>query len=125
MPTDNGSPRSDGYTRGDFIRDSLFWIQRARGEGIPVVGYNHWSITDNYEWGKYDSRFGVYEVDALGDPSLTRHETTGVPAYREMTGTGGPAKSYAPVMASAVGSFARIPESLETPTTVEGPRSTL
>ncbi|MEP9414869.1 family 1 glycosylhydrolase [Gordonia sp. VNQ95] len=125
MPTDNGQPRPDGYTRGNFIRDSLFWLQRARGEGLPVVGYNHWAITDNYEWGTYDSRFGLYQVDVLTDPSLTRKPTTGVDAYREMTAQSGPRAGYRPVMAPATGSFARIPQSWTSPSVVAGPRARL
>lgn len=125
MPTDDGRPRPDGYTRGQFIGDTLFWLQRARGEGLPLVGYNHWSITDNYEWGRYDSRFGLYRVDVLADPSLTRHPTTGVAAYRNLIASGGPPADYRPTLDPAVGSFARIPQSLQSPSRVAGPRSRL
>jgi len=125
MPTDNGRPRADGYTRGEFIEDSLFWVQRARGEGIPVVGYNHWSITDNYEWGSYDSRFGLYRVDVLTDPALTRRPTSGVAAYRRAAASGGPRLSYRPAIAPAVGDLSRIPESVLTRADVNGPRARL
>lgn len=125
MPTDNGQPRADGYTRGNFIRDTMFWLQRTRGEGLPVVGYNHWAITDNYEWGTYDSRFGLYQVDVLTDPTLTRKPTTGVEAYREMTARHGPPAGYRPVMAPATGSFARVPQSWTSPSVVAGPRARL
>ncbi|WP_067687321.1 family 1 glycosylhydrolase, partial [Nocardia jejuensis] len=56
MPTENGAPRSDGYTRADNLRDSIYWIQRAKADGIDVIGYNYWSLTDNYEWGSYTPR---------------------------------------------------------------------
>jgi beta-glucosidase/6-phospho-beta-glucosidase/beta-galactosidase len=92
---------------------------------LPVVGYNHWAITDNYEWGTYDSRFGLYQVDVLTDPSLTRKPTTGVDAYREMTAQSGPRAGYRPVMAPATGSFARIPQSWTSPSVVAGPRARL
>ncbi|MGX7696887.1 family 1 glycosylhydrolase [Gordonia polyisoprenivorans] len=125
MPLSDGTPRADGYTRADFLRDSLFWLQRARGDGLPIVGYNHWSITDNYEWGSYTPRFGLYRVDVLRDPGLTRHPTSGVDAYRELTAGAGPAANYRPVMAPAVGSFARIPQSWTMPSRVDGPRAQL
>lgn len=125
MPLLNGAPRSDGYTRANFLRDTLFWLQRARGEGLPVVGYNYWSITDNYEWGSYDSCFGLYRVDVRNDPALTRRPTSGVDAYRELTSTRGPRTEYRPVMAPAIGSFARVPQSWLTPSRVEGPRALL
>ena len=31
--------------------------------GVPVEGYWHWSLVDNYEWGSYEPRFGLYGVD--------------------------------------------------------------
>jgi hypothetical protein len=40
-------------------------VQQALPEGIPVLGYCHSSLTDNYEWGTYTPRFGLYTVDAL------------------------------------------------------------
>lgn len=49
MPTHNGAPRSDGYTRAQDLRDTIYWIQRAMADGMPIIGYNYWSITDNYE----------------------------------------------------------------------------
>ncbi|MGW0037800.1 family 1 glycosylhydrolase [Gordonia sp. NPDC003376] len=125
MPTDDGRPRADGYTRGNFIEDTLFWLQRARGEGLPVVGHNHWSITDNYEWGTYSSRFGLYQVDVRSDPTLTRRPTTGVAAYRRMAAGRGPAFGYRPVMAPAVGSAARVPQSVFSPSRIDGPRALL
>ena len=82
MPTENGAPRADGYTRGDDLRDTVYWIQRARGDGMNVIGYNYWSITDNYEWGSYTPRFGMYTVDVRTDPALTRRPTDAVAAYR-------------------------------------------
>ena len=31
--------------------------------GVPVEGYWHWSLVDNYEWGSYEPRFGLHGVD--------------------------------------------------------------
>jgi beta-glucosidase len=84
MPTDNGKPRTDGVTRQDLMRDTLYWVQRARADGVPVVGYMYWSLTDNYEWGTYRPRFGLYRVDVTTDAKLVRHPTAGVPAYRRL-----------------------------------------
>ncbi|MGE3726566.1 MAG: family 1 glycosylhydrolase, partial [Candidatus Sericytochromatia bacterium] len=75
-------PRADGWKRADHIVHHVYHMQRAMQDGAKVIGYYHWSITDNYEWGDYDSTFGLYRVDALGDPSLTRIPTDGVEAYR-------------------------------------------
>ena len=102
MPTDNGQARPDGYTRSNHLRDHIYWVQRAKADGINVIGYNYWSITDNYEWGSYRPRFGLYTVDALTDPALTRRPTDAVATYRSLiTGDGVPA-GYVPVKPPAV-----------------------
>ena len=102
MPTDNGRPRPDGYTRSDHLRDHIYWVQRAKADGMNVIGYNYWSITDNYEWGSYRARFGLYTVDARTDPALTRRPTDAVAAYRALIEGGGVPDGYLPVKAPAV-----------------------
>jgi beta-glucosidase len=98
MSTDNGQPRADGYTRTDYIRDHVYWMQRAMADGVPVIGYNYWSITDNYEWGSYEPRFGLWQVDVLTDPTLTRKPTDGVATYTDVIAHGGDPASYRPVI---------------------------
>jgi beta-glucosidase/6-phospho-beta-glucosidase/beta-galactosidase len=56
-------PRSDGVRRDEFLRAHLFHLLRAVKAGIPVSGYLHWSLTDNYEWGRFAPRFGLHGVD--------------------------------------------------------------
>ncbi|TDV44944.1 family 1 glycosylhydrolase [Actinophytocola oryzae] len=102
MPTDNGLPRPDGYTRSDHLRDHVYWLQRAKADGIDVIGYNYWSITDNYEWGSYRPRFGLYTVDALADPALTRRPTDAVATYRSLIADHGVPNGYLPVGPPAV-----------------------
>lgn len=124
MPTSNGA-RADGVDRGDFLRDTAFWLQRAVADGYPLIGYNHWSLVDNYEWGDYSARFGLYQVDVLTDPALERRPTSGVDAYRQVIADGGAAPDYRPVLPGAWCSLATIPDSCLNPVTVEGPRATL
>lgn len=124
MPTDNGV-RADGVDRGDFLRDTAFWLQRAVADGYPVIGYNHWSLVDNYEWGDYSARFGLYQVDVLTDPTLTRQPTTGVEAYRDIIANGGVGPDYRPVLPAAWCSLATIPDSCLNPVALDGPRATL
>jgi beta-glucosidase len=89
MPTENGKPRPDGYTRADHLRDTVYWLQRAKADGMNLIGYNYWSLTDNYEWGSYTPRFGLYTVNAASDPGLTRTPTDAVDAYAAITSAGG------------------------------------
>lgn len=50
--------------RIDYVHRHLLQLERAAGEGIPLVGYLYWSILDNFEWAEgYDPRFGMIYVD--------------------------------------------------------------
>lgn len=84
MPTDDGKARFDRLTRAQHLREHVLQLHLAQAEGIKVVGYNYWSLTDNYEWGDYRNRFGLYTVDVNWDRSLRRRPTSGVAAYREI-----------------------------------------
>ena len=124
MPTLDGG-RGDGIERGEFLRDTVFWLQRAVADGYPVIGYNHWSLVDNYEWGDYSARFGLYRVDVLADPTLTRRPTSGVDAYRDIIAGGGVSDGYRPVLPAAWCSLATIPDSCIGPVSAEGPLAKL
>jgi beta-glucosidase len=59
---------ADGLVRDSdrimFLRAYLVMLQRAIGEGVPVRGYFHWSLFDNFEWTSgYATRFGLIRVD--------------------------------------------------------------
>ncbi|NTV91023.1 MAG: family 1 glycosylhydrolase, partial [Clostridiales bacterium] len=50
--------------RIDYINRYLLAVKKATDEGIPVLGYQYWSIMDNYEWASgYDPRFGLIHID--------------------------------------------------------------
>ena len=47
-----------------FLRNNLAMLKRATSEGVPVRGYFHWSLLDNFEWTDgYSTRFGLIYVD--------------------------------------------------------------
>ena len=47
-----------------FLREYLSNVARVIGEGIPVLGYQYWSLLDNFEWAEgYAPRFGIVHVD--------------------------------------------------------------
>ncbi|WP_330230993.1 family 1 glycosylhydrolase [Nocardia sp. NBC_00508] len=118
MPTENGMPRADGYGRADSLRDTVYWLQRAKADGMNLIGYNYWSLTDNYEWGSYTPRFGLYTVDVLTDPALTRKPTDAVAAYTAITRSGGVAPDYRPTRSPKNCSFVDVPASCTDPVTV-------
>jgi len=50
--------------RVDFLHRSLFELGRAIQDGVPVQGFMHWSLLDNFEWNLgYRERFGLVYVD--------------------------------------------------------------
>jgi len=71
--TENGcaasdEPSEDGAVydsdRNMFTRNCLSHLQRATAEGVPVKGYFHWTLMDNFEWSAgYGKRFGLVYVD--------------------------------------------------------------
>jgi beta-glucosidase/6-phospho-beta-glucosidase/beta-galactosidase len=56
-------PRKDKLTRSEFLRAHVREVERLAGEGLPIFGYMHWSLFDNYEWGSFTPRFGLYALD--------------------------------------------------------------
>ena len=73
LVTENGAANQDWVSldgkvhdpqRIDYIHRYLRELEKAIDEGIPVLGYQYWSIMDNYEWSEgYDKRFGLIYVD--------------------------------------------------------------
>jgi beta-glucosidase len=50
--------------RIEFTRLYLLELARAGADGVPVRGYFHWAIMDNFEWAEgYKDRFGLVHVD--------------------------------------------------------------
>jgi beta-glucosidase/6-phospho-beta-glucosidase/beta-galactosidase len=60
--------RSDGWDRPRFLREHFAALVAAAEEEAPVTAYLHWSLVDNYEWGTYEPRFGIFGLDR-SDPS--------------------------------------------------------
>ena len=48
--TENGIATSDDERRCAFIREAVASVMEAKEHGIPVTGYLHWSLLDNFEW---------------------------------------------------------------------------
>ncbi len=50
--------------RIDYLQRYLTELSQAREDGIPVLGYFHWSLTDNFEWAEgFNQRFGLIYID--------------------------------------------------------------
>jgi beta-glucosidase len=73
MITENGVPVPDGLDfdgrvrderRIRYLRNHLAQVHRAMDVGVPVKGYFHWSLMDNFEWAHgFSQRFGLVYVN--------------------------------------------------------------
>lgn len=62
--TENGVATEDDERRCEFIRTALQGVRSCIEDGLPVIGYLHWSLLDNFEWQKgYGMKFGLVAVD--------------------------------------------------------------
>ena len=63
--TEHGVGTNDDTVRAALIPAALRELKAAMDDGVPVKGYLHWSLLDNYEWGAGfdDGRFGLCAVD--------------------------------------------------------------
>ena len=62
--TENGIATADDTRRVAFIEAALAGVQNCIADGIPVKGYFHWSLMDNFEWQKgYAMNFGLIAVN--------------------------------------------------------------
>jgi beta-glucosidase len=62
--TENGIADAQGGARPSYLRSHAYALMRALAEGIPVKGYFHWTLMDNFEWAEgFAPRFGLYRVE--------------------------------------------------------------
>ena len=62
--TESGVADMHDQYRQDWILQTVRAVQRARQDGVRVIGYLHWSMFDNFEWalGRWP-RFGLVAID--------------------------------------------------------------
>lgn len=66
LVTEHGVGTNDDTIRADFIPKALEALNGAITDGVPVIGYCHWSLIDNFEWiFGYRVRFGLHTVDPV------------------------------------------------------------
>ena len=58
-----GFPREDGILRDQALKDALLEMLRGMSRGAKVTLYSYWTLSDNYEWGSFAPRFGLFGVD--------------------------------------------------------------
>lgn len=63
MITENGIAVKDDQKRIVYISAMLEAMKQGMDLGATVIGYLHWSLMDNWEWGTYFPTFGLATVD--------------------------------------------------------------
>jgi len=70
--TENGTCTDNDELRKQSLYNHLFYVKKTCDEGIPVLGYFHWSTFDNFALAHGPSRrFGLISVD-FKSPKLER-----------------------------------------------------
>jgi len=64
LVTEHGLSTEDDDQRCRFLPEALAGLDRARADGVAVIGYCHWTFLDNFEWvSGYGPKFGLHAVD--------------------------------------------------------------
>lgn len=71
--TENGFSDVRDDRRPRAILEHLAMVHRALREGIPVRGYLHWTLVDNFEWAEgWGARFGLIDLDKDNQKRIPR-----------------------------------------------------
>ncbi|MFN3457394.1 MAG: family 1 glycosylhydrolase [Novosphingobium sp.] len=66
LVSEHGVGTDDDRVRAAFIPAALAGLKQAIDDGVPVLGYCHWSLIDNFEWiFGYKPKFGLASVDPV------------------------------------------------------------
>lgn len=62
--TENGVENDEDTFRREYLGDQIYQLWRAISAGLPILGYYHWSLVDNFEWERgWTQRFGLWRLD--------------------------------------------------------------
>ena len=64
MVTENGIATVNDQRRAAYIPLAVAGLHRAIAGGVPVKGYVHWSLVDNFEWlWGFTPRYGLSSIN--------------------------------------------------------------
>lgn len=74
--TENGVRDAVDSRRPQALLEHLAMMHRAIGEGIPVRGYLHWSLLDNFEWAEgWGTHLGLVAMNPLTQERTPRRSS--------------------------------------------------
>ena len=77
LPDNSPFKRRDNVVRSQYLRENVRMVSRLVEHGHPLIGYLHWSLMDNYEWGSFAPRFGLFSIDYTVYPARHAVDATG------------------------------------------------
>jgi beta-glucosidase len=82
LVSEHGIGTEDDSIRAGFIGPSLEGLAQAIADGVPVLGYCHWTLMDNFEWiFGYGPKLGLHAVDR---ETFERTEKPSADVYRRL-----------------------------------------
>jgi beta-glucosidase len=64
LVTENGLETEDDARRCWYIDEALAGLHESIEGGVPILGYIHWTLLDNFEWIRgYAPKMGLVAVD--------------------------------------------------------------
>jgi len=85
--TECGCPAHDEDFSLVYLVEYLSAVSEAIEMGVDIRGFLYWSLLDNYEWGSYTPKFGLFKVDREGDFKRTPKKVAYL--YRDIIQNGG------------------------------------
>lgn len=84
--TENGLSDNEDKFREEFIVLHLKAVNDAIRDGVPVIGYQYWALTDTWEWDGIFSQMGLMGIDRDGG-TLNRTLRPSAKTYAEIIKT--------------------------------------
>lgn len=74
--TENGVADELDVFRHSYLIEHLHALKKAMNEGVNVLGYIHWTLSDNWEWADgYCPKFGLVSVDRKNGLKRTKRDS--------------------------------------------------